>query len=89
MAFDKTKLLNVSGGNSPLARTFEYFSEETITTEGYFPSDCGIQAGDKVVAVNITKDGGQLVNGRTETAYYIKADAKGVLTAVAMAGVGG
>lgn len=83
MAYDKTKLLNISGGQSTLQSTFEYYSEDDVTVAGYFPKGQEVKAGDKVIKVVIAKTGG-LVTGRTESKYYAKADASGILTLVAI-----
>lgn len=82
MAYDKTKLVQVSGGYSELPHTFEYTTAETITTAGYFPKDCGIRGGDMVVKIELTKVG-NVVSAREDTVYYITNDENGTLTAVA------
>lgn len=89
MAYLKTKLLHVGGGVSPLPQRFDYFlegenAEDTVTTEAYFPKDDVLKAGDLVTAIKITKSE-DLITAYSKTEYYLKADAKGVLTAVAVA----
>lgn len=85
MAYDKKNLLHI-GGVSPLPQTYEYFSADTVTTAGYFPKESGIQDGDHVTLVKITRSGTPaLISAYTRTEYYMKADASGVLTATAVA----
>lgn len=83
MAFDRTKLQHVSS-YSPLTHIFTLETTDNVTVPGYIPKDQGIAPGDKVIKVEITKDGQGLVTGRTETEYYAKNDAQGVLTLTAM-----
>ena len=82
MAFDRTKLNKISNSLSALPQTFEYVSSDVVTTAGYFPKDEGIKAGDKVILVTITETSG-IISKRTDTAYYMIADANGTLTATA------
>lgn len=84
MAYDKTKLLCVSGETSVLQKGYEYFSDDTVTAKGYFPKESGIKAGDFLTVVKVTLTNG-LVTGYTRTAYYMVADANGNLTATAVA----
>lgn len=84
MAYDKTKLLCVSGETSVLQKGYEYFSSDDVSTADYFPKESGIKAGDYLTKVNITLTNG-LVTAYTRTAYYMVADAAGKLTATAVA----
>jgi len=81
MAFDLTKLCRVG---SDLAagsvKRWDYQSSDTVTGAGYFPTTSGIKDGDIVTKIVITKTEG-LITAYTNPAYYIKADADGVLTA--------
>ena len=83
MAFDKTKLVHVSS-YSPLSHIWTLETSDVVTGAGYIPKDAGVGAGDKVIKVEITRDSAGLVTGRTETEYYAKDDAQGVLTLTAM-----
>lgn len=47
--FDRTKLLNIGGGRLP--RTWQYFSDDDITEENYFPENCGVQKGDNLTKI--------------------------------------
>lgn len=81
MAFTLTQLCRV--GSDLVAgsvKRWDYLSSDTITGAGYFPMDCGIKDGDIVTKIIITKTEG-LITAYTNPAYYIKADADGVLTA--------
>lgn len=84
MAYDKTKLLCVSGETSVLQKGYEYFSSDTVTAKGYFPKESGIKAGDYLTVVKITMTNG-LVTAYARTSYYMVADATGALTATAIA----
>ena len=83
MAFDRTKLVHVSS-YSPLSHIWTLETSDVVTGAGYIPKDAGVGAGDKVIKVEITRDGADLVTGRSETEYYAKDDAQGVLTLTAM-----
>lgn len=83
MAFDRTKLVHVSS-YSTLTHIWTLETSDVVTGAGYIPKDQGVGAGDKVIKVEITRDGAGLVTGRTETEYYAKDDAQGVLTLTAM-----
>lgn len=83
MAFDKTKLVHVSS-YSPLSHIWTLETSDVVTGAGYIPKDAGVGAGDKVIKVEITRDSAGLVTGRSETEYYAKDDAQGVLTLTAM-----
>lgn len=81
MVFDRTKLVHI-GGVSPLPKEWEYFTTDNISAAGYFPKNEGIEAGDRVAMIDITKVGG-VITGYVRSTYYIKENA-GVLTAVAL-----
>ncbi len=83
MAFDRTKLVHVSS-YSPLSHIWTLETSDVVTGAGYIPKDAGVGAGDKVIKVEITRDEQGLVTGRSETEYYAKDDAQGVLTLTAM-----
>lgn len=86
MAYDRKQLVHTSGGLSPLPQSFEYNSADDVTAAGYFPKGEGVNAGDKLTKVNVTKDGTTgLVTARADTPYFMVADANGVLTATPFA----
>lgn len=85
MAFDIKKLSRVSADIvADCPKVYFYLTTDTITTAGYFPSDCGMKGGDLVSVINITKSSGA-VTAVTKKDYYLKSDASGVLTATALA----
>lgn len=81
MAYDRTKLLHI-GGVSPLPQVWQYFSSDSVTAKGYIPKEEGVNAGDQVEVVNITKSSG-LITAYSATKYYALADANGDLTLTA------
>lgn len=81
MAYDRTKLVHI-GGVSPLPQVWQYFSSDTVTAKGYIPKEEGVNAGDQVEVVNITKSSG-LITAYSATKYYAVADANGDLTLTA------
>lgn len=81
MAYDRTKLLHI-GGVSPLPQVWQYFSSDSVTAKGYIPKEEGVNAGDQVEVVNITKSSG-LITAYASTKYYAVADANGDLTLTA------
>lgn len=81
MAYDRTKLLHI-GGVSPLPHVWQYFSSDSVTAKGYIPKEEGVNAGDQVEVVNITKSSG-LITAYSATKYYALADANGDLTLTA------
>lgn len=83
MAYDRTKLLHI-GGVSPLPQTWEIFTSDTVTTEGYIPKGEGVQAGDHITQVEITYSSAGLITAYARTEYYAVADANGVLTLTAI-----
>lgn len=84
MAYDKKLLVHTGGGLTQRPNRFDYFSSEAVTAAGYFPKGQELKAGDVIVQVNITEASG-LITSRVDTAYYLIADADGVMTATALA----
>ena len=84
MAFKRENLLHI-GGVSPLPQTWEYFSDDTVTTKGYFPKNVGVKDGDHLTQVEITRsEETGLITAYARTEYYMLADADGALTATAI-----
>lgn len=83
MAYDRTKLLHI-GGVSPLPQTWEIFTSDDVTGAGYLPKGEGVNAGDHVTKVEITKSDAGLITAYERTEYYAVADAQGVLTLTAI-----
>lgn len=89
MAYDKLKLVRESEhqvAKAPAEYSYIVNAAENIATAGYFPADCGLKAGDKVVKKQLTFSAAGLLTAYAETPYYIVASATGVLTATAIGG---
>lgn len=86
MAFDATKLSCTTGqteSNNP--KSWNYFSNDDITTANYFTKVSGLGNGDKLTKVVVAPVEGGPATDRTETDYVVSVSAAGVYTVVAMA----